>query len=269
MESNDAAHHKHSEHPAPPPPPAGNWIPFPKTSKPLTFKHGDHSYAILPAPGLYEHYTLAFVNSEETAEQDLAAAAVQASGMSEPRVRLTRHHAQLNFGNELRQLLRAFGDNAPHPDFPQEPNPETVRVLDEIVTDFIIETCHAAAQVAAHAGRQKVKVDDFMFVIRRDAAKLGRVQELFQLEKELKEARKAFDQNDDRVGKDATAGKEIEGLVGSDGEGAETVVDGTSAAAGKKKGKGKKRAAGMETAASESGAGKKRKVSTVKAESTA
>ncbi|KMU87132.1 hypothetical protein CIHG_05072 [Coccidioides immitis H538.4] len=209
------------------------------------------------------------LNSEETAEQDLAAAAVQASGMSEPRVRLTRHHAQLNFGNELRQLLRAFGDNAPHPDFPQEPNPETVRVLDEIVTDFIIETCHAAAQVAAHAGRQKVKVDDFMFVIRRDAAKLGRVQELFQLEKELKEARKAFDQNDDRVGKDATAGKEIEGLVGSDGEGAETVVDGTSAAAGKKKGKGKKRAAGMETAASESGAGKKRKVSTVKAESTA
>lgn len=138
------------------------------------------------------------------------------------------------------------------------------------MTDFVIETCHAAAQVASHAGRQKVKVDDFMFVLRRDAAKLGRVQELFQLEKELKEARKAFDQNDDRVGKDAAAAKNSEGVTGkSDEEGAETVVDGGEATTGKKRGRGKKRAAGHDASASESGAGKKRKGSSAKTEPTA
>ncbi|WEW55692.1 hypothetical protein PRK78_001125 [Emydomyces testavorans] len=185
--------------------------------------------------------------------------------MSEPRVRLTRHHAQLNFGNELRQLLRAYGDANPHPDFPQEPHPETVRVLDEMVTDFVIETCHAAAQVAAHAGRQKVKLDDFMFVIRRDATKLGRVQELFQLEKELKEARKAFDQNDDRVAKDAGAGR---GLEEGGAEGAETVADSNNTTTAKKKRRrSKKRAGGAEASASESGAGGKGKVSAIKAES--
>ncbi|KAL1956963.1 hypothetical protein VTO42DRAFT_6452 [Malbranchea cinnamomea] len=119
--------------------------------------------------------------------------------MSEPRVRNARQHGQLNFGNEIRQMLYAYGDTKPHPDFPQEPNPETVRVLDEMVTDFIIETCHAAARVAAYAGRQKVKAEDFHFALRHDPAKLGRVQELFRLERELKEARKAFNENDDRI----------------------------------------------------------------------
>ncbi|KAI5297157.1 Transcription initiation factor TFIID subunit 13 [Ascosphaera atra] len=124
--------------------------------------------------------------------------------MAEPRVRLTRHQGQLNFGPELRLLLHAYGDPLPHPSLPQEPLPETLRCLDEIVTDFIIDTCHSAAQCAAYARRQKIKVDDFRFALRRDPVKLGRVQELFRLERELKEARRAFDQNDDRV---AASGK--------------------------------------------------------------
>lgn len=78
-----------------------------------------------------------------------------------------------------------------------------MRVLDEIVTDFILELCHGSAQVAHHARRQKIKVEDFRFALRRDANKLGRVQELLRMERELKEARKAFDQNDDQVAKDA------------------------------------------------------------------
>jgi transcription initiation factor TFIID subunit 13 len=96
-------------------------------------------------------------------------------------------------------MLHAYGDTTPHPSFSQEPNPETVRVLDEMVTDFIIESCHAAGQTASTAGRQKVKAEDFHFALRKDPAKLGRVQELFKLERELKEARKAFNENDDRI----------------------------------------------------------------------
>src|SRR5688572_15401872 len=37
----------------------------------------------------------------------------------------------------VKQMLHAYGDPLPHPDAPQEPLPETVRVLDDILTDFI------------------------------------------------------------------------------------------------------------------------------------
>ena len=93
----------------------------------------------------------------------------------------------------MRALLYAFGDD-------QDPLPETVRVLDEIVTDFIIETCHQAARSATYSNRQKIKVDDFKFAIRGNEAMLGRVQELLGMDKELKEARKQFDMAEGKAG---------------------------------------------------------------------
>ncbi|KAK2760884.1 Transcription initiation factor TFIID subunit 13 [Arachnomyces sp. PD_36] len=167
--------------------------------------------------------------------------------MSEPRARATRQKGQLNFGPELKQMLHAYGDPLPHPDLPQEPLPETVRVLDDIVTDFVIDSCHSAAAVATHAGRQKVKADDFHFMLRGDPTKLGRVQELIRMEKELKEARKVFDQNDDRVGGLKETGKNVL----EDGE-EDAAADGKE---GGKKGKGKK----AKTVVSEATEGKKRK----------
>ena len=86
----------------------------------------------------------------------------------------------------VKALLYAYGDVP-------TPLPETVRVLDEIVTDFVIETCHQAARSATYSNRQKIKVDDFKFAIRGNEAMLGRVQELLGMDKELKEARKQFD----------------------------------------------------------------------------
>lgn len=64
--------------------------------------------------------------------------------------------------------------------------------LDEIITDFIIETCHAAALSASYSRRQKIKVDDFKWVLRHDAKKLGRVTEIFFAEKIIRENRKVF-----------------------------------------------------------------------------
>ena len=61
-----------------------------------------------------------------------------------------------------------------------------MRILDELATDFVIETCHKANQVANLSGRQKVKVDDFKFAIRKDEMMLGRVQELLSKEKDIK-----------------------------------------------------------------------------------
>ena len=89
--------------------------------------------------------------------------------------------------------------------------------------------CHGAAQHANYSRRQKIKVDDFRFALRRDANKLGRVQELLRMERELKEARKQFDQNDDQVGNLKDAGKKGLEDIG------ENVADGK-----KLKGKGKR-----------------------------
>ncbi|PWY81823.1 TFIID-18kDa-domain-containing protein [Aspergillus heteromorphus CBS 117.55] len=168
--------------------------------------------------------------------------------MAEPRARAARHKGQMNFSSELRLLLLAYGDPRPHPSFTAEPLPETIRVLDEIVTDFVLEMCHGAAQYASYSRRQKIKVDDFRFALRRDPNKLGRVQELLRMERELKEARKAFDQNDDQVGNLKDAGKK--GL-----EEAGESVDGK-----KGKGKGKRNARRDSDATEDNTVPKKRKV---------
>ncbi|RAR04489.1 transcription factor tfiid complex subunit taf13 [Stemphylium lycopersici] len=111
--------------------------------------------------------------------------------MTEPRMRL-RQKGQQFPTQDLEAFLLAFGDN----DYPL---PETVRVLDEIITDYIIETCHEAASVAHHARRAKIKLDDFKFMLRRDTSKLGRVSEMLETDKELKRKRKAFDTDEGAV----------------------------------------------------------------------
>lgn len=112
-----------------------------------------------------------------------------------PRVPILPHlkKAKTHFDRlQVEAFLLAFGDN----DYPL---PETVRVLDEIVTDYIIETCHEAAAVAHHARRAKIKLDDFKFMLRRDTGKLGRVSEMLETDKELKRKRKAFDTDEGAV----------------------------------------------------------------------
>lgn len=111
-------------------------------------------------------------------------------------------------------LLRAFGD--PYP------LPSTVSLLDEIITDFIIETCHNAALSASYSRRQKIKVDDFKWVLRRDAKKLGRVVETAFLDKQIKIDRKVFN-NDEIIGEAAAkkgkAALEAFGVAGEEAEG--------------------------------------------------
>jgi len=108
---------------------------------------------------------------------------------------------------QVEAFLLAFGDN----DYPL---PETVRVLDEIITDYIIETCHEAASVAHHARRAKIKLDDFKFMLRRDTVKLGRVSDMLETDKELKRKRKAFDTDEGAV-----LGKGDKEDVGEEGKG--------------------------------------------------
>jgi transcription initiation factor TFIID subunit 13 len=95
--------------------------------------------------------------------------------MTEPRAR-PRTKGQLFHTSDLTDLLYAYGTACRTPTT-QAPLSSTIAVLDEILTDFIIETCHAAALSASYSRRQKIKVDDFKFVLRKDPALLGRVQE--------------------------------------------------------------------------------------------
>lgn len=175
----------------------------------------------------------------------------------EPRARAGRHKASLNFGPELSALLFAYG--APtHPDIVSpigassqqylnkngssattgtnaasssnntsdakpfhQPFPETVRVLDEILTDFIIETCHNAVSTASYSGRAKLKLSDFEFVLRRDAVKLGRVQEMFKKKRDIDNKKKLFDTNEGREGTKMAVGDLVNlgEVVGEEGTG--------------------------------------------------
>ncbi|EOD48266.1 transcription initiation factor tfiid subunit 13 [Neofusicoccum parvum] len=120
--------------------------------------------------------------------------------MTEPRMRMRQKGQQFDT-RDLEAYLIAFGDD-------RNPLPETVRVLDEIITDFIIETCHEAALCASYSRRAKIKVDDFKFILRKDPVKLGRVTELLNKEKEIKSQRKVFAVDDEQIGKDETLREE-------------------------------------------------------------
>ncbi|KAF2461351.1 transcription initiation factor IID, 18kD subunit-domain-containing protein [Lineolata rhizophorae] len=126
--------------------------------------------------------------------------------MAEPRMRL-RQKGQQFPSSDLEAYLVAFGDD-------YDPLPETVRVLDEIITDYIIETCHGAALSASYSRRAKIKVDDFKFTLRRDPQKLGRVTELLALDKEFKKKRKAFEVDEGELGKEAAKDEAGKGGAG-------------------------------------------------------
>ena len=69
---------------------------------------------------------------------------------------------------------------------------------------FVIETCHEAALCASYSRRAKIKVDDFKFILRKDPLKLGRVTEILNKEKEIREKRKVFNVDDEQIGKEET-----------------------------------------------------------------
>lgn len=104
-----------------------------------------------------------------------------------------RHQARTKlsdlFTGDIKALMYAFGD-VPNP------YPETVAVMEDILEDYIARVCGEAQKVARAGNRQKLKVDDFKFALRHDPKKLGRVEELLRLQKEIDQARKTFDNSE-------------------------------------------------------------------------
>lgn len=114
--------------------------------------------------------------------------------MAERRRRKTRL-----FTGDVKALLYAFGDV-------EEPNYETVNVLEDVLINYLIDTCHDAAAFAKTTHRQKIKVDDFKFALRKDPMKHGRIQELLALQKIITDAKKQFDNSEGKSVKAAGQG---------------------------------------------------------------
>ncbi|KAG6116200.1 hypothetical protein E4U14_000395 [Claviceps sp. LM454 group G7] len=114
----------------------------------------------------------------------------------EPRARAGKNVGKMNFSHNEPQLLFAHGDV-------KNPLPETIRVLDEILTDFMQSIAFEATRAAHYSGRQKIKYEDFEFAFRRNPFFLGKVQEVFEKQREIKKAREILRDGEDEIMKDA------------------------------------------------------------------
>ncbi|GAU99403.1 hypothetical protein RvY_10413 [Ramazzottius varieornatus] len=88
------------------------------------------------------------------------------------------------FQRELRCMMYGFGDD-------QNPYTESVELLEDLVTQYMVEMTTKAMEV----GRQnRVQVEDIMYLVRNDSRKYVRVNDLINMNEELKRARKAFNE---------------------------------------------------------------------------
>lgn len=76
-------------------------------------------------------------------------------------------------------------------------------MLDEILTDFMQSIAFEATRAANYSGRQKIKYEDFEFAFRKNPAFLGKVQEVFEKQREIKKAREILRDGEDEIMKDA------------------------------------------------------------------
>ncbi|KAI0181801.1 TFIID-18kDa-domain-containing protein [Hypoxylon sp. FL1284] len=114
----------------------------------------------------------------------------------EPRARAGKNVGKETFNRkEVASLLYAYGDV-------EDSLPDTVRVMDEMLTEFLDGVCFEASRHAQVAGRQKLKFDDFEFALRRNPQYLGRVRTMIEKRQEIKEARSNFKEDETAVARD-------------------------------------------------------------------
>ncbi|GFR41669.1 hypothetical protein Agub_g2412, partial [Astrephomene gubernaculifera] len=101
------------------------------------------------------------------------------------------------FTKDLSRLMYGFGDY-------ENPIQETINVVEDILVEYVRETCCSALNEAArigklerdrHSGAPKLKVDekDILFLVRKDPKKYSRIRELLDMQILIKEARKTLD----------------------------------------------------------------------------
>ncbi|KIK57797.1 hypothetical protein GYMLUDRAFT_75405 [Collybiopsis luxurians FD-317 M1] len=89
------------------------------------------------------------------------------------------------FTKELRNLMYGFGDD-------RNPANDTVNVMEEILVEYIVDVCHAAA---GPGRKSRLSIEDLRKALSRpaDAKKLARMEELLFAQEDIKRARQQFD----------------------------------------------------------------------------
>mmetsp|Transcript_69203 Transcript_69203/g.62114 ORF Transcript_69203/g.62114 Transcript_69203/m.62114 type:complete len:142 (-) Transcript_69203:1548-1973(-) len=86
------------------------------------------------------------------------------------------------FQDSLSKMMYGGGDD-------ENPLPQSVQLMEYVITDFIQSFC-IQAQNLADKNDRTVRVEDFLFLIRKDLNKYKRVSELLEFFSDLKELRK-------------------------------------------------------------------------------
>lgn len=94
------------------------------------------------------------------------------------------------FQKDLQHMMYGFGDDP-------NPLPETVALVEDIVVEYVMDMVHKAQDIATKRG--KLLTEDFLFLIRKDFPKLNRCTELLSMNEELKQARKAFEVDEEKL----------------------------------------------------------------------
>ncbi|WJX13605.1 Transcription initiation factor TFIID subunit 13 [Trifolium repens] len=96
------------------------------------------------------------------------------------------------FQRELQHMMYGFGDDP-------NPLPESVALMDDIVVEYITELVHKAQDIGSQRG--KLSVEDFLYLIRKDAPKFNRCTELLSMNKEIKQVQKLFEADEENLSK--------------------------------------------------------------------
>ncbi|KAE9460395.1 hypothetical protein C3L33_07659, partial [Rhododendron williamsianum] len=78
-----------------------------------------------------------------------------------------------------------------------DPLPETVALVEDIVVEYVTDLVHKAQDIASKRG--KLLTEDFLFLLRKDLPKLNRSTKLLSMNEELKQARKAFEVDEEKL----------------------------------------------------------------------
>lgn len=78
-------------------------------------------------------------------------------------------------------MMSGFGDH-------QNPRADTVRLMEELVLDYITALVAKSTEIAHTNRRERPDVTDIKIVIRKDIRKLNRVRYLLEMKAEIKKA---------------------------------------------------------------------------------
>mmetsp|Transcript_1377 Transcript_1377/g.1839 ORF Transcript_1377/g.1839 Transcript_1377/m.1839 type:complete len:113 (+) Transcript_1377:44-382(+) len=80
------------------------------------------------------------------------------------------------FEKDVRAMMHGFGDV-------QDPLPDTVKVVQQLVVEFITRMTDLSTQVTVK--RDRLRIENLLFVIRKDKKKYARALKLFTAHKDI------------------------------------------------------------------------------------